>query len=110
MNIDHGPKSEERVLKLLGLEPVRGSGCGAYNKGDGEGKILKTEVLLECKSTIKKSFKIDLGVLKKIISEARSKSRVPVFSISFVEESGKAVESGDWLMIPMDYLWEFDNE
>jgi hypothetical protein len=92
---NNGFKSEDRVVKDMGMRTIAGSGNQAGNKSDGVDK----EYRLECKSTEKKSIRLEHDWLLKIAHEALETGRTPLLAISFVFEQGKPKKEGDWVMM-----------
>lgn len=76
----HSPKQEKLLAKELGGKTVKGSGCG-FAKGDVR---IKGRVLIEAKSTEKKSFSVTLAMLDKIEDAATSQGEMPVIEIEFI--------------------------
>lgn len=92
---NNGIKSEARVLKSMKMQGTAGSGNQAGNKSDGKDDQFR----LECKSTEKKTIKIEYDWLLKISHEALETGRTPLLSVSFVYEQGNAKKDGDWVMM-----------
>lgn len=90
-----GRKVEKTLAKKLGGKLTIGSGALDFQKGD----IKLGEFLIESKSTVKDSYKIDLNVLAKIKGEALCADKEPVLAISFTNGNGKIKECGSWAMI-----------
>ena len=91
----HGAKSEARIAKYMRarLSPASGAMVGA--KGDARTE----DFLIECKSTVAETMKLDLGWLVKIATEARAKGLDPALTISFVTPEGKP--RGDRELVPV---------
>ena len=98
----HGQKAERLTSKRLGGKARAGSGSVEGFKGD----IEFTEFLLENKSTVNFSFRIQYGWLDKISREAREEGKTPGLSIQFVDTQGKPIRHGRWVMIPEDEFKE----
>lgn len=91
-----GRASEKRLAKELGRQqPASGALQGA--KGD----IVAGKVLIECKSTVKRSIILRHADLAKIAKEARDQGKTPALTISFTTGDGRVVPSGDWVCVPM---------
>lgn len=91
----HGRKGEKRAMKQLGARLVPGSGAMDSAKSDGYTK----EFQFENKTTLAKSYGLKLETLVKIKDEARAVGRVPILSLSFVVESGRSVDDGDYIIM-----------
>lgn len=61
--------------------------------------------LMEAKSTVNDSMKLDYKWLGKISQEALQEGRDPALSIIFTNPQGRAVNFGDWVMVPRS-VWE----
>jgi hypothetical protein len=102
----HGRASERKVAKSLGgrLTPASGAVEGA--KGD----IRTDDFLIEAKSTIASSMKLELDWLIKINSEAQAIGKTPALSIRFVTENGQPKRGGSFVCIPEWYFNELINK
>jgi len=98
----HGQKAEKLTAKRLNGRARAGSGAIEGYKGD----IEFADFLLENKSTINASFSVKLAWLNKISREAREEGKTPGLSIQFVDNQGKPVRHGRWVMIPEDEFKE----
>lgn len=96
----HGGASEKRLAKSLGATLTAASGARRSDKGDMKLKAGTRKFRLEAKSTTNLTMKLDIGWLVKIESEARATNCRPGLIISFVTLEGKALSSGDWVMVP----------
>lgn len=97
----HGTKSEKRIAKSVGARSQPASGSLLGRKGDSE----LPDFLIESKSTIRNTMRLEHGWLRKIEDEALQRNKTPVLTISFVLFSGLARPSGDWVCVPK---WFFD--
>lgn len=96
----HGTKSEKRIAKSLGARLTPASGALQGAKGDSA----TPKFLIESKSTIRDSLRLELAWLVKIEKEALNHGKVPLLTISFVYLNGLPKES-DWVCVPK---WAFD--
>lgn len=76
----------------------------AEAKGD---MAVGKDFLLEAKSTIHSSMTIDYAWLGKISQEAMVEGRHPALAVSFVTRQGRAVNFGDWVLVPKHVFEEF---
>lgn len=102
----HGAHSEKRVAKCLSAQLRPASGALASKKGDSLATVGTTKFLIESKSTIGPTLRVDLGWLVKIATEARDVRAVPALSMSFVDEGGKDKPHGDWVAFPRHFVEE----
>ena len=102
----HGKASEKKLAKSIGARLTPASGALDSAKGD----MSKGEFLLESKSTIYDSIKVDWDFLLKIAHEAKFKGKTPVLTISFVTGDGSAKKDGTWAMVPMSVLKDLMGE
>jgi len=86
---------EKRVAKRSGGSRVPASGALPGIKGDVEARIH----LLECKTTGKKSLRIEQKWLAKIAREARMKGKDAGLVMSFPQMPSDVEQ--DWVMIPL---------
>lgn len=98
-----GRKSEKRLNKKLGGEQTPASGALEGAKGD----IKKDDFLIEAKSTIHDSFRLDRRILCKISGEALRVDKIPVVCLSFVTGNGKPKVDGEWAMIKLKDFEEY---
>lgn len=91
-----GRKSEARLAKEFGGRERPASGAMVGAKGD----IDLGDFLLEAKSTVNASLSVKLDWLIKISKEAMMEGKTPALSVSFVDDDGKAVKDGAWVLIP----------
>lgn len=66
--------------------------------------------LLEAKSTVSDSLSIRYSWLGKISNEALIEGKRPALSVSFVDRSGRAVNFGDWVLVPRKVFDELRGE
>lgn len=93
---DSGRASEKRVAKSLGAKLRPASGAVEGFKGD----MGLDDWLMEAKSTVHDSITIEYKWLGKIASEAmQERGKSPAVTISFVDNTGRAVNFGDWVMV-----------
>jgi hypothetical protein len=62
------------------------------------------EFLIEAKSTIHDSIKLDRDFFLKISHEARFSGKTPALTISFVNGDGSPKRDGEWVCLPLSYL------
>lgn len=74
-------KNEARVMELLGMKQVPGSGNGWISKEDGENE----EVLAQLKSTDKNSITVDHLEIEKLLYHAAVCKKLPAFIIQFLK-------------------------
>lgn len=98
----HGTVSERKAMKDLKAELTPGSGALLTAKSDGFDDVYQYEV----KSTIYKTYRLDLEVLTKIKKEARQVGRVPVLLINFVYGTGESFADGEYVVIRRDVFEE----
>jgi hypothetical protein len=89
---DAGRLSEKRLAKALGLRQRPASGALQGAKGDMEAG----QALIEAKSTVHSSIKLELAWLAKIAREARA-----ALTLSFTTGDGRPVPNGQWVCIPL---------
>jgi hypothetical protein len=61
--------------------------------------------LIEAKSTIHESLTIQYSWLGKISQEALVEARWPALTVSFTDRQGRAVNFGDWVLVPRQ-VWD----
>ncbi len=98
----HGQQAEKRTAKRLSGRARAGSGAIEGYKGD----IEMGAFLLENKSTVNFSIRIQYGWLDKISREAREEGKIPGLSFQFVDAQGRPMRHGRWVMIPEDEFKE----
>lgn len=100
-----GREAEKKLAKRLGSTVRPGSGNKDGCKGD---VAIDTQFsyLIENKSTVNDSFKVDLGHLLKIYQEALETNRVPALTIQFTTMAGKSEKRGRWVMVPESHWQE----
>ena len=95
---DISDKQERRVARRTGGRRQPGSGSQEHSKGD-----VKTDpILIECKTTNKKSIRVEKNWLVKISREASAQQRDPVLVASFPEMPSDV--DRDWGIMPMRLL------
>lgn len=97
-----GRLSEKRLSKSLGARLRPASGAMASAKGD---MALDKNWLIESKSTINASISIEYAWLGKISQEALLEARWPALTVSFVDRQGRALNFGDWVLVPRQ-VWD----
>lgn len=107
--LEASDEQEDRVAARLGGERVIGSGSGRIPAGvgsaiprrrvGGKGDVKHDLVLVECKTTLKKSISIKKEYLVKITLEAEDIRKTPAVVISF-EGMPRGVER-DWALVPL---------
>lgn len=88
-------KHEKRLAKELGGKRSAASGAFWSRKGD----VRTQDLLIEHKWTGKKSFTINSGVLKKIVTEAILDGRTPVLGFHLDGENYVILNEEDFLEI-----------
>lgn len=88
-------RQEQRVATRTGGRRVPGSGCVPGMKGDVDSRFR----LLECKTTAKKSIRIEQQWLTKITREAGMKMKTPGLVFSFPDMPSDVEQ--DWVIVPM---------
>jgi len=92
---DLSKKQESRVAQRSGGRRVPASGALPGIKGDVSGKLH----LIECKTTGKKSIRIEQRWLTKIAREAAMKHKMPGLVFSFPDIASDVDQ--DWIAVPM---------
>jgi hypothetical protein len=87
-------RQEKRVAKRSGGKRTPASGSLPFAKGDVDARLN----LIECKTTGKKSLRIEQRWLAKITREARLKHKDAGLTVSFSEMPSDVDQ--DWIMIP----------
>lgn len=103
-----GRKSEKKVAKSVGAKLRPGSGSIVGAKGDMVKHSQEQKWLLEAKSTVASSIRLELDWLRKISSEALETNAAPMLTLSFTNGDGSPVEGGEWVAIPKRLLWTID--
>lgn len=93
----HGKASEKKLAKSIGARLTPAS--GAIDSAKGDMKV--GEFLIESKSTIHESIKLDRDFFLKIAHEARFSGKVPALSVSFVNGDGSPRKEGEWVCLPL---------
>lgn len=97
-----GRRSEKKVAKSLHAQLKPASGAMAGAKGD----MATKDFLIEAKSTTNDSISIKHDWLGKISQEAMMEGRDPALSVRFTRADGRAINYGDWMMIPRELFEE----
>lgn len=79
----------------------------AEAKGDSSGG---KDWLFEHKSTVHNSMKLEYDWLGKISQEAMVEGRWPALTVSFTSVHGRAVNFGDWVLVPKHVFDELRGE
>lgn len=74
-------RNEREIMERLGLKQVPGSGNGWVCKEDGENE----HVLCQLKSTDKRSIRIDLLDVEKLLYHAYTSHKIPVFAVEYLD-------------------------
>ena len=93
-----GRHAERKQAKRIGGKQTPASGALVGAKGD----VRVGSYLIEVKSTVLKSLRIDLGWLRKVSQEATEASCNPALSVLFTTEDGRPVAGGRWVLIRED--------
>ena len=94
-----GRRAEIRFGRDTGAELRPASGAGA-SKGDAT----IYDLLLEMKSTVGRSLSVKFDWLTKITREARMEGRTPALVVAFVDDNGRPIRNGRWIMLREDDL------
>ncbi len=76
------PVQEGELAARFGGKLVKGSGCG-FDKGDVR---VRGKVLIEAKTTERKSFSVTREIIDKLESAACSNGEIPVLVVEFIGE------------------------
>lgn len=107
---DSGRSSERRVAKTLGARAQPASGAMASAKADMKVQR-KTKFLIEAKSSVHDTLKLELHWLMKIASEALAQNSAPAVTISFVTPEGRLRGiTQDWVLMPRSAFDELTEE
>jgi hypothetical protein len=96
----HGKASEKKLAKSIGADLTPASGALGSAKGD----MKKGEFLIESKSTIHESLKLEQDFLRKIAHEAKYTGKTPALTISFVTGDGSSKVDSEWIMLPLAFF------
>lgn len=96
----HGKLSEKRVAKRLGAHLTPASGALAGHKGDMRKRLGDRKFVMEAKSTVHDTMKLDLTWLMKVQNEALAKGAQAALTVSFVKPDGSARPMGEWVLVP----------
>lgn len=94
----HGKLSEKRLAKSIGARLTPASGATESAKGD----MRKGDFLIEAKSSINESLKLEREFLIKIAHEAKFVAKNPALTVSFVNGDGSSKPDSEWVMIPLN--------
>ena len=98
-----GRKAERHLGKKLEAHQKPASGAMKGAKGD----LTKEDVLIEVKSTVADSYKVEFTNLCKIKGEALADGKLPVLAVAFVNGNGRPKPDGVWYMIERSEFEEF---
>ena len=102
---DAGRLAESRLSDYLGAWLKPASGAVRGNKGDME----FSGHLIEAKSSVRNSIRIEHAWLGKICKEAREQNKKPALTLSFTLNNGRPVPNGEWVCVPLnDWLGLLD--
>jgi hypothetical protein len=81
---------EEHVAELIGGKMTKGSGCGMWDKGDVVNGTSEDSrrLMVECKCTQSKDYRLTLDTWKKACKQAALKSATPVMAVRFCDHHG----------------------
>ena len=102
----HGKASEKKLAKSIGARLTPASGAIDSAKGD----MRKGDFLIESKSTIHDSLKLDKDFLLKIAHEAKYVAKTPALTVSFVNGDGSSKPDSDWVLIPLSLFIQLSND
>jgi len=102
----HGTVSERRLAKKIGANLTPASGAIKSFKGDMKKQVAGQKQLIESKSTKTMLMSVDYRWVNKIATEALTTNSVPLLTLSFVTDEGKARPHGDLMCMPMWYYQE----
>lgn len=91
---ERSQKQEKAFAKKIGGARTPGSGAFAGHKGD----VRNPDFLVECKTTEKKSIRLEREWLEKIDQEALVKQKCPLVHLQF-EKTSKKTEKR-WVLMP----------
>ncbi len=74
------PTQEKEIAETFGGKLVKGSGSG-FDKGDVR---IKNKVLIEAKTTERKSFSVTREIVDKLENAACSQGEIPVLVVEFI--------------------------
>jgi hypothetical protein len=94
---DRSDKQESKAALDYGGKKKPGSGSSAYSKGDVV--IKSADILLECKTTMKASYRIEAETLSKITREALGEGKDPALEVEILGGTDPACEAR-WVMVP----------
>ena len=91
-----GRVAEANAARRLSGRPTVLSGGGQHHdKGD----IEKGDFLIEVKSTVAESLRVEKHWLDKITYEATQVAKTPALMVQFVDRQGNIVKNGSWVLI-----------
>lgn len=79
------PKQEKETARRIGGSLVPGSGSGSFNRGDVR---IKGVSVIECKTTMRKSFAVTREVIDKIDNAAIERSSIPAIYVELLSDKG----------------------
>ncbi len=95
-----GRLSERRTAKRLKAVQTIASGS-LGQKGD----MQLRDFLIEAKSTTDRSLRVAYEWLFKISKEAGMAGKTPALAVTFVDDAGRPIDCGNWVMVP-EYLFK----
>jgi hypothetical protein len=108
---DHGTTSEKRVVVGLKGRLTPGSGAMVGAKSDGTTTLKGIEFRIEAKATIHQSISLKKSWLNKIGVEARETGRVPLLTLSFVDDTGELQDiDSEFIVMKMHTFKELTNK
>lgn len=99
----HGKASEKKLAKSMGARLTPAS--GALDSAKGDMKV--GDFLIESKSTIYDSLKIDRDFLLKINHEAKFAGKNPALTVTFVTGDGSSRKDSEWVLVPLNLFKTF---
>lgn len=92
-----GYLAEKHTAQRLNGRLTPASGAMAGSKGD---ITVGASLLMENKSTVTQTLRLELDWLAKIYREAAAVGKHPALAVNFTTENGEPVRFGNWVMIP----------
>lgn len=95
-----GRASEKRLASKMGGRLTPGSGAFRGAKSDIRVKKGALNFQVECKSTKALSMALEFSWMVKVAEEAAATGSLPLLTLSFTDNEGKARAKGDWVAMP----------